>query len=207
MDQELIQEPKENNSITKDKKALPKIVPPLADDSIPDTGYHYVLTEVDKDRYEPKIEEEINEAQGKLNIIKKRITRDVDFYKKERKKNKLRAFVIRVMSTFLAAIITVLLGLHLEGLEKTFNTIALVISGFLTIIGILQKMLDSKDLWVQYTSTVAKLEGLLFSIEYLEEGKNAIRLKDVEYVKLKYDKIMQETTAFVIKVRSDTGDE
>ncbi len=207
MEQEVLQKKAVSKPTEKEKPSLPKIVPPTEDDNIPDTGYHYVLTDVSKERYEPKVEEELNEAQGKLNIIKKRISNDIDFYKKERKKNKLRAFIIRVMSTFLAAIITVLLGLHLEGLEKTFNTIALVISGFLTIIGILQKMLDSKDLWVQYTATVAKLEGLLFSIEYLEEGKNAIRLKDAEYVKLKYDKIMQQTTAFVIKVRSDTGDE
>ena len=106
----------------------------------------------------------------------------------------------------MAAVVTILLGLNIEGLEKTFNTMALIISGFLTVIGILQKLLDSKDLWVQYTSTVAKLEGLLFSIEYLEEGKNAIRLKDVEFIKLKYDKIMESTTDFIIKVRTDAGD-
>ena len=208
MDKDLPQE--ENLTVVSEKtsaKPLPKIIPPVENNEIPDTGYDYILSDVTEERYKPRYEEEIVEAQGKLNIIKSKIEKDITFYKKERKKNKIRAFSIRVVSTLMAAVVTILLGLNIEGLEKTFNTFALVISGFLTVIGILQKLLDSKDLWVQYTSTVAKLEGLLFSIEYLEEGKNALRLKDVEYVKLKYDKILKLTTEFVIKVRSDTGDE
>ncbi|UZR93882.1 SLATT domain-containing protein [Chondrinema litorale] len=207
MDQDLLQEDDLTSVSEKSTgNPLPKIVPPKKKDELPDTGYKYVLTDVTEDRYKPRFEEEISEAQNKLNKIKAKVGKDVSFYKNERRKNKVRAFVIRVMSTLMAAVITILLGLNIEGLEKTFNTMALVISGFLTVIGILQKLLDSKDLWVQYTSTVAKLEGLLFSIEYLEEGKNALRLKDVEFIKLKYDRIMESTTDFIIKVRTDTGD-
>ncbi|MBT31066.1 MAG: hypothetical protein CMO01_15525 [Thalassobius sp.] len=207
MDQDLLQgEEPIAVSEKSTQSPLPKIVPPIENDEIPDTGYKYVLKDVEEDRYKPRFEEEIAEAQSKLNKIKGKVEKEVSFYKKERRKNKVRTFVIRVMSTLMAAVVTILLGLNIEGLEKTFNTMALIISGFLTVIGILQKLLDSKDLWVQYTSTVAKLEGLLFSIEYLEEGKNAIRLKDVEFIKLKYDKIMESTTDFIIKVRTDAGD-
>lgn len=196
----------DTSSVAPKKKTLPKIVPPVSNEK-PDTGYKYILTDITQERYQPKVEEEIEEAKGKLTIIKNKVVKDIDFFKNERRKNKFRAFYIRIMSTFLAAIITILLGLHLEGFEKIFSGIALVISGFLTVIGILQKMLDSKDLWVQYTDTVAQLEGLLFSIDYLQVSERAIRLKDVDYVKLKYDKIMYKTTDFIIKVRSDTGEE
>ncbi|MEM1137983.1 MAG: SLATT domain-containing protein [Bacteroidota bacterium] len=208
MNEDLLkEEPIATTDGDKAAKDLPKIVPPIEENSIPDTGYKYILTEVTSDRYQPKHQEEIAEAQGKLSKLKNRIAIDIKFYKNERKKNKIRAFFIRVMSTFMAAVITILLGLNIEGFEKTFSTIALIISGFLTVISILQKLLDSKDLWVQYTSTVSHLEGLQFSIEYLEAGKNALRLRDVEFVKLKYDKIMNDTANFVIKVRNDTGDE
>ncbi|MBX2844196.1 MAG: DUF4231 domain-containing protein [Flammeovirgaceae bacterium] len=200
------------------KTSNPSIVPPINEaltkiqkttivesknNQIPDAGYNYVLTEVGKDRYENKIEEESAEALAKIEILKKQIYQKIQYYIKQRRKNKIRAFSFRVLSTLLAAVVTILLGLNFEGFEKLFNTLALIISGFITVIGILQKFLDSKDLWVRYTETVGKLEALQFSIAYLQESKNAIKLKDVEFVKLKYDKVMEETVDFVVNVRME----
>ncbi|WP_157637751.1 SLATT domain-containing protein [Flexithrix dorotheae] len=201
------------------KPTSPPIVPPVEEENtsqkpqgasakrnqIPDAGYNYILTEVSKERYDNKLEEENIEALAKLEILKKQIFRKIQFYTRERRKNKLRAFSFRVLSTFLAAVVTILLGLNFEGFEKLFNTLALIISGFITVIGILQKFLDSKDLWVRFTETVGKLEALQFSINYLQESKGAIKLKDVEYIKLKYDKIMEETVSFVVNVRAEDG--
>ncbi len=192
-----------------------RVLPPVEEadkalkpqDLVPANGYNYILDTVSPERYTAVSEQEQEEARSKLKLLKKQITEKHNFYLKERGKNKKRAFIFRIISTALAAVVTVLLGLHFEGLEKIFNTIALIISGFITLIGIVQRLLDSKDLWVQYTSTAGKLEALMFTIQYLEESGSAIRLRDVEYVKFRYDAVMDNTLKFVINVRRDAGEE
>ena len=82
MDQDLLQgEEPIAVSEKSTQSPLPKIVPPIENDEIPDTGYKYVLKDVEEDRYKPRFEEEIAEAQSKLNKIKGKVEKEVSFYK------------------------------------------------------------------------------------------------------------------------------
>ena len=169
----------------------------------PDAGYYYILSEVEKGRYEHLVEQELSEAKAKLDFVKGVITKKVKEFKGKRQNNKVRAFIFTTLSTALAAIVTVLLGWSQDGSSELLTHIALIISAIITVVGVFQKFWDAKDLWVRYTLSAGKLESLLFTIEYLEKSENALRLRDVEYIKLKFDQISEETTAFVVKVRSD----
>lgn len=162
-------------------------------------------------------EAERKEVELKLSILEGEIEADIKLYKKRGKLKGRGAFIFRFLSTALAAVVTVLLGVNLtvfdnmenirtplgQPLSWYANTIAIIISAFLTVIGALRTFLDSNELWVVYTDVVSQLTQLLEDIQYLKIGFNYCTLDDVNLLNLEYARIKEEAENARLKLRID----
>jgi hypothetical protein len=162
-------------------------------------------------------EAERKEVELKLSILEGEIEADIKLYEKRSKVKGRGAFIFRFLSTALAAVVTVLLGVNLtvfDGMENIrtpfgqplswyANTIAIMISAFLTVIGALRTFLDSNELWVVYTDVVSQLTQLLEDIQYLKIGFNYCTLDDVNLLNLEYARIKEEAENARLKLRME----
>jgi len=171
-------------------------------------GYAYALDAVTPARYEVT-ENEFEEAKIKLAYLKSLVQESLTYYGGERISARRWAFVFTMFSTLLAGIVTVLLGYRFIGesaeVINLLSNIALVLSAMITVMGVISKFWDAKQLWVRYTDTENALKTLLGYIEYTEQGTEkvkSLRLVDVEALNLKYHMILQATNRLIHDVRS-----
>jgi hypothetical protein len=162
-------------------------------------------------------EEERKEVELKLSILEGEIEADIKLYEKRSRLKGRGAFFFRFLSTALAAVITVLMGINLtifdnmenirtplgQPLSWYANTIAIMISAFLTVIGALRTFFDSNELWVVYTDTVSQLTQLLEDIQYIKIGFNYCTLDDVNLLNLEYARIKEEAENTRLRLRMD----
>ena len=148
------------------------------------------------------------EADAKLAYLEKKIKTDLAFYKNKEKRSGKGTLIFSVLSSLLAASVTVLLGLNVtdwmrsHNVDWYINTVALVISAFISVIGVVQNFTDSKPLWIKYTDAINQYQHLLDNIEFMRLAGEYITLDDVIEIKLAYNKIKSGTNNYIIQVRS-----
>jgi hypothetical protein len=156
--------------------------------------------------------EENDEAFLKLNWLKVKINQDKVRYRKYEDKSRRWALIFRLMSSMLAAIVTVLLGLNITdymkslGIDWFVNFFALLISAFISIIGVIQGFFDANELFIKYTDTANKLEELEEMIEYLELSRDYVSLRQVNLILRAYSKIVNSTHDYEMRVRAEGED-
>ena len=162
-------------------------------------------------------ENEREEVVDKLRILEGAIQEDILVYQKRGKIKGKGTVIFRLLTTALAALVTVLLGVNLtvfdgnEYIRAPFgqplswyaNTIAIIISAFLTVIGALRTFLDSNELWVIYTDTVNELTQLLEDIQYLKIGQNYCTLDDVNLLNLEFARIKEGAEEERLRLRTE----
>jgi hypothetical protein len=160
---------------------------------------------------------EQKDVELKLSILEGEIQQDILLYDKRRNIKGKGALIFRVLTTALAAVVTVLLGINLtvfddmemvnkplgQPLSWYANTLAIIISACLTVIGALRTFLDSNELWVLYTDTVSQLQQLLEDIQYLKIGLSYCSLEDVSLLNLEYTRIKEDAEMGRLKLRAD----
>jgi hypothetical protein len=165
-------------------------------------------------------EEERKDVSDKLSILESAIQEDLALYKKRGKIKGKGTLIFRLLTTALAALVTVLLGINLtvfegnEYIRAPFgqplswyaNTIAIVISAFLTVIGALRTFLDSNELWVIYTDAVNELNQLLEDIQYLRIGQHYCTLDDVNLLNLEFARIKESAEEERLRLRTENYD-
>jgi hypothetical protein len=165
-------------------------------------------------------EEERKDVEYKLSILEGVIQEDIILYQKRGKIKGKGTLIFRLLTTALAALVTVLLGINLtvfdgnEYIRAPFgqplswyaNTIAIIISAFLTVIGALRTFLDSNELWVIYTDTVNELNQLLEDIQYLKIGQNYCTLDDVNLLNLEFARIKEGAEEERLRLRMENYD-
>ncbi|OJJ17441.1 hypothetical protein BKI52_26580 [marine bacterium AO1-C] len=148
------------------------------------------------------------EAEKKLKYLEDKIKKDLQYYERKEKKSGKGTLVFSVLSSLLAASVTVLLGLNItdfmrkHNVDWYINTVALVISAFISVIGVVQNFTDSKPLWIKYTDAINQYQHLLDNIEFMRLAGEYITLEDVTDIKLAYNKIKSGTNNYIIQVRS-----
>lgn len=160
----------------------------------------------------PLSDDEKKEVTDKLAHLQEKIDEDLIISKKQEKKQQRGALVLKLMGTVLAAFLTVILGVNLTGrlAEPVFgiattwyvNSLALIISAFMTIISDLRMFFDSNDLWVHYSSTTNQLTNLKYYIRYLNTSPETISMTEVDLIKIDYSRIKEETNKTIAKARA-----
>lgn len=156
--------------------------------------------------------EEKIEVANKLEYLENKIQEDLATSQKQERKQQWGALVLTMLGTVSAALLTVILGINLTGklAEPIFgipstwfvNTLALIISAFMTIISDLRMFFDSHELWVRHSATVSQLKNLLYYIRYLRTSPETITMTEVDLIKLDYSRIREETDKAIVKARS-----
>ncbi len=118
-------------------------------------------------------------------------------YRLESSLYKRKAFRLKIVSVFLAAIITVLLGLKLgeSSLTEVFSNIALILSAAITVLSAYEAFFDPRALWVRETVTFVRLKDLQRDLNFWKEGLDP-ETDEAEMVgkcKSRLDSILEDT--------------
>jgi Protein of unknown function (DUF4231) len=115
---------------------------------------------------------EAQTAPAKLEFVRSELDRELEQFRKRRRRDKRKAFGLRVSTVALSAIITVLLGLrHIGvGVEAVFANIALGLGASVTVLAAIDAFFSHRDLWILRTKTVRELEAISRDLAFYESG-------------------------------------
>jgi hypothetical protein len=141
----------------------------------------------------------------RLNWLQTEIDQLVSRYQRESAQYKKQAFRLRIISVFLAAIISILLGLKLGNtvLAEAFSNGALVLSAAITVLSAYESFFDPRALWVRETVTFARLKDLQRDLRFWASGLDpeAIDAEVVQKFKLRLDSVLEDTLKYWMKIR------
>lgn len=171
------------------------------------------------------VDPEENEiALRKLKFLYEKISLDSINYRAKGNLSRQWALIFRLLSSALAAVVTVLLGINITdtlrdyGVDWFINTAALIISAFISIIGVIQSFFDANELYIKYLDTANQLGRLGATVEYLgysgekdEFGgkkfeNKYVSLDHVNAIKIEYDRILKSLFDYIVQVRADDRD-
>ena len=145
-----------------------------------------------------KAMERLNWLQAEVDLLVSRYQNDSRNYKKQ-------AFRLKIVSVFLAAIVTVLLGLKLndDALAAAFSNGALVLSAAITVLSAYEAFFDPRALWVRETVTFARLKDLQRDLRFWAAGldPDAVDAAEVERFKLRLDSVLEDTLKYWVKIK------
>ena len=145
------------------------------------------------------------QAPERLAWLKKEIGDLVDRFQRESTRYKRHAFVLKITSVFLAAIITVLLGLKLRSTSwsEAFSNVALFLGAAITVLSAYEAFFEPRTLWVRETVTFARLKDLKRDLLYWESGQDPqdIDAKELAMFKARLDSILEDTLKHWMKLR------
>lgn len=139
-------------------------------------------------------EEEVHEAQSKLNYLQIEINKSIKQYAAKRRAYTRSAFLARFFMLVLSSAVTILLGLNYiyAQFSEIFLTVALVLAAITSVVGGISAIANFHELSIRYKIIVDRLKNLKLRVEYLDLGNEYVRLKDVHRVMIRYTNIMEE---------------
>lgn len=160
-----------------------------------------------KRKITPELEKK--EVISKLNHIADSVIIDKAKYQYFEYKSRRWALLFRVLSSALAALTTILLGINTGKnyeMQWWLNTVALTITAFISIIGVIQNFYDPSELAVKYADTNNRLKQLEDNIKYLILGIDYVSIEQVNAIKREYNQIISDTYDYEIRLEADTPD-
>lgn len=149
------------------------------------------------------------QASERLEWLKHEIGSLVARYQRESARYKRHAIVLKIVSVFLAAIITVLLGLKLGSHTRwaeAFSNAALFFGATITVLSAYEAFFDPRALWVRETVTSARLKDLMRDLLFWEKGQDPQEIDAIELAKFKsrLDSILDDALTYWMKLRGAT---
>ena len=134
---------------------------------------------------------------GKLQFLLEHLHSQIEVFERRRRRNKRRAFWLKIATVALSVTITILLGIHTENPSvKLFcSNAALVIAGSVSILGAWDAFFNHKELWIRYKRTANELKGLQSVVEYRSKSENGISEKDADALFIEFETILRQTNA------------
>jgi hypothetical protein len=152
-----------------------------------------------------KTVEELKEVKEKVDFLNTEISNRLNTFESKRNQNRKEAIALKIISSILGALITILLGLKLgTGFEAAAVNIALVLGATISIVNTFEVFWNPKSLWIKYTVTTNELRSLRSDIEYLtKKGIDKITVKEIDELYKRYCTILKETNKSWQKYRSE----
>lgn len=140
-----------------------------------------------------------------LEFFIKELDKLVDRYKKESSHYKNKAFRLKIISVFLAAIITVLLGTKFrnEDITHILSNVSLILGASITVLSAYEAFFDPKALWVRETVTFVRLKDLQRDLDFWKSGTEPgdITTEELLRFKTRLDLILEDTLKYWMKIR------
>jgi len=96
-----------------------------------------------------------------------------------------------VISTSMSALATVSIGVSEKLSVKWFLIVALIASGFATVLGAWEGMFANRKLWVVTGTTLAQLEELKWDLDYRREKSAPVTSDEIDAFNSRFKKITQ----------------
>jgi hypothetical protein len=129
----------------------------------------------------------------------------VNRYKDESTQYKKKALRLKIISVFLAAIITVLLGIKLgdDSWTNTLSNISLILGASITVLSAYEAFFDPRALWVRETVTFVRLKDLQRDLAFWKSGidPNDFAPEELTNFKQRLDLILQDTLKYWMKIK------
>ena len=103
-----------------------------------------------------------------------------------------QSFVFFISSAVLGGIVTILLGLNLQGWENEIRIASLIMTTLITFLSTYNSFFNYKDLWVANNFARNRFNELKFTIEYWENGDEPISDEQIESIRKSYQEILNE---------------
>jgi hypothetical protein len=144
-------------------------------------------------------------AKQQLEYFSKELEKQVDRYRNESSHYKTVAFRLKIVSVFLAAIITVLLGLKIgdSAMIGIFSNVALILGASITVLSAYEAFFDPRALWVRETVTFARLKDLQRDMDFWKSGlePDEIKMEELNRFKKRLDLILEDTLSYWMKIK------
>jgi hypothetical protein len=152
---------------------------------------------------------QLSKTDEKTKYLSELLETQINGFKKRRESNRSYALRLKISITVLGSIITILLGLKINGITDLFASIALVLSGAITILNTLEGYFDYRTLWLRYTLTVTRLLAIKTDLDYLLlSDATTIADKEIDELYKRYSNILAETNEAWLGIRKDkSGDQ
>jgi hypothetical protein len=157
----------------------------------------------DDDRERVKVSADVKEeVVRKFAYLKTKIAAESANYSKWESKSKKWALFFQILTATLAGIVTIILGIKLSNQEVVWwlNTIALVMTVSISILGVVQRFFDADEKYAKYQDTHYKLQLLLNDIEYLELGIDYVTLADANALQAEFSRILASTYEYEMQL-------
>jgi hypothetical protein len=106
-------------------------------------------------------------AAGELGFLRSEVSRQLAAYRRRRRRDKRKAFALKMATVLLSATITVLLGLRpADPWRERLSAVALVCGALITVLASAEAFFNHQDLWILRTRTVRQLEQLDRQLAY-----------------------------------------
>ncbi len=126
-------------------------------------------------------------------------------YARESVQHKKMALALKVTSVFLAALITVLLGVKLKSpdLTEALSNAALVLSAVITVLSAYEAFFDPRALWIRETVTFARLKDIQRDLRFWACGFDPkdVDPRELECFKTRIDHVLDDSLKYWMKVR------
>lgn len=107
------------------------------------------------------------DSAAQLAWLHQELDRQLSSYRRRRKRDKRKAFVLQMATVTLSATITVLLGLRITGTtQQLLADIALTLGAIITVLAAAEAFFTHRGLWILRTHTVRRLETLARHLDY-----------------------------------------
>ena len=145
-------------------------------------------------------------VEEKLKYLEKEIDGRIKDFAYKRRRDKNKAFGIKILAVVLAATITVLLGLRVdENVAEVFQNIALVFGATITILNAIEAFYDHRSLWIRRTVTLAHLFALERDLSLYIAGTEQAEIdpKVLNRLADRYDRILADDLKAWLKLREE----
>ncbi len=110
-------------------------------------------------------------ASEKLEYLTTELGKVIKSYEHKQTWDRIWSYSLKILTTFLAAAITVLLGLKLPvEWTQTVTNLALALGGTITLISAADAFLDLRSLWAQRQATLSRLYVLRREMDFYKSG-------------------------------------
>jgi len=144
-----------------------------------------------------------SEVAQKITWINERLEEEILFFSNKRRENRILAVRYHIFVSILGVVVTIILGLKIDGFNEYSRVISLIISGIITILNTISIFFNYKGIWIRYTQAQNELYKIKDDFNFYLQGKDEgdVDLVVVGEFKLKFDSALDMINEEWMKIR------
>ncbi|MFC5452174.1 DUF4231 domain-containing protein [Paenibacillus aestuarii] len=131
-------------------------------------------------------------SNEKAKFLQQEIQDMILFFQKRKRRNKKKAFYIKLLTIICSALISVLLGLKDINAGNLLVNISIGLGAFITVLNFIESFYNHKELWIKEAKAHIELLELKTNIDFyiVGEDNSNIKLTDLEKFKDRFNEII-----------------